>query len=561
MSLTTVYSVDGKPLRTLHIPSVIRNSPIRPDVVQFVHVNLSKNHRQPYARYVRAGHQHSAESWGTGRAVARVPRISGSGTSVNGAGAFANMTRGGRMFAPLKVWRRWHRLVNVNQKRFAMCSAIAASSVPALVLARGHRIEHVPEIPLVVSRDAEKIKKTKDALKLVKALHVGADIKRSQDSRKIRPGKGKMRNRRYVQRKGLLVIHNGNRGLSRAFRNISGVNCINVNRLNLRELAPGGHIGRFVLWTESAYKKLNALYGTFSRDAVLKRGYRHPKAEMTMTDIKRIITSPSVKKCLVHHKHRKPHVPRHKKHLLLTRKIRRLTILNSKAKMAHKQKLEKLRSRKLTEGQLKGRKPLPPKKAKSKKVTKRENHVDPLGRPLKMKDRVEYYKKLLEESKKKAIEGGKKRHQERVKAQIELAKKRKEQRAKSHAALLAHQKKVKEQRIQQKKATAAARKAKFADKRKAYLEKKEAAKKAEEAKKAKTEKNRAARKARKEKLKQLAKDGKKKEKKVVKGKGKKGKKQLRGKKQNKVVPKKAAAPKTEKKEQPKAAPKAEEKKN
>ena len=43
------------------------------------------------------------------------------------------MCRGGRMFSPTKVWRRWHRKINRNQKRFAVCSAIAASAVPALV--------------------------------------------------------------------------------------------------------------------------------------------------------------------------------------------------------------------------------------------------------------------------------------------------------------------------------------------------------------------------------------------------------------------------------------------
>lgn len=53
------------------------------------------------------------------------------------------MCRGGRMFAPLKVWRRWHRKVNQNQKRFAVASALAASALPALLLARGHRIEKV----------------------------------------------------------------------------------------------------------------------------------------------------------------------------------------------------------------------------------------------------------------------------------------------------------------------------------------------------------------------------------------------------------------------------------
>ncbi len=36
-----------------------------------------------------------------------------------GQGAFGNMCRGGHMYAPTKVWRRWHRKINVNQKRCA----------------------------------------------------------------------------------------------------------------------------------------------------------------------------------------------------------------------------------------------------------------------------------------------------------------------------------------------------------------------------------------------------------------------------------------------------------
>ena len=61
------------------------------------------------------------------------------------------MTRKGRMFAPLKTWRRWHRKVNVNQRRYAVCSALAASAVTPLVMARGHRVDELPCLPLVVS--------------------------------------------------------------------------------------------------------------------------------------------------------------------------------------------------------------------------------------------------------------------------------------------------------------------------------------------------------------------------------------------------------------------------
>lgn len=41
------------------------------------------------------------------------------------------------MFAPTKTWRRWHRRINTNQKRYAICSAVAASAIPALVMSKG----------------------------------------------------------------------------------------------------------------------------------------------------------------------------------------------------------------------------------------------------------------------------------------------------------------------------------------------------------------------------------------------------------------------------------------
>ena len=97
----------------------------------------------------KAGHQTSAASWGTGRAVARIPRVRGGGTHRSGQAAYGNMCRSGRMFAPTKTWRRWHHRLNTNQKRFAMCSAIAASGVPALVMSKGHKIEGISEVPLV----------------------------------------------------------------------------------------------------------------------------------------------------------------------------------------------------------------------------------------------------------------------------------------------------------------------------------------------------------------------------------------------------------------------------
>jgi len=83
------------------------------------------------------------------------------------------------MFAPTKTWRRWHRRVNLNQRRYAVASAVAASAVPSLVLARGHRIDRVPEIPLVVDNKLiDAVDKTKKAVKLLKQVAALRDVEK-----------------------------------------------------------------------------------------------------------------------------------------------------------------------------------------------------------------------------------------------------------------------------------------------------------------------------------------------------------------------------------------------
>jgi len=199
------------------------------------------------------------------------------------------------MFAPTKIWRRWHRKVNVNLKRFAVVSAIAASAVPSLVQARGHRIESVPELPLVVSDSIESVEKTSAALKVLKQIGAFPDAEKAKDSHAIRPGKGKMRNRRYINRKGPLIVY-GTEGakLVKAFRNIPGIDIVNVERLNLLKLAPGGHLGRFVIWTKSAFEKLDSIYGSFDKLSEKKKGYVLPRSKMVNADLARIINSDEV---------------------------------------------------------------------------------------------------------------------------------------------------------------------------------------------------------------------------------------------------------------------------
>lgn len=328
--LVSVQSLAGEAADQAALPAVF-TAPIRPDIIRQVHTGLAKNKRQAYAVSSKAGHQTSAESWGTGRAVSRIPRVPGGGTHRAGQGAFGNMCRGGRMFAPTKTWRRWHRKININLKRcacdtcfsivtptmqevggvqlkyclcskearvagcprwlhyaifelvwdwrpfqdlwiglsaaahgcgsrtrpvraglsarccllrrYAVASALAASAVPALVMARGHRIDAVPELPLVVEDGAQNLTKTSKALELLRKLGCAADIERAKASRNLRRGKGKMRNRRYVTRKGPLVVYAESGGIDKAFRNLPGVEVQCVERLNLLQARSGLALG------------------------------------------------------------------------------------------------------------------------------------------------------------------------------------------------------------------------------------------------------------------------------------------------------------------------------
>jgi large subunit ribosomal protein L4e len=256
---------------------------------------MSKNSRQPYAVSRAAGHQTPAESWGTGRAVSRIPRVPGGGTHRAGQGAFGNMCRGGRMFSPTKVWRKWHRKINQNQRRFALVSALAASALPALVMARGHRIEEVPEIPLVLSTETvADVTKTKQAVALLQKFNSYEDVEKVKDSRKIRAGKGKMRNRRHVQRRGPLVIYAERSPFTKAFRNLPGVELCSVERLNLLQLAPGGHLGRFVIWFQDAFERLDSLYGSYTKPSAEKKTFRLPRPKMSNPDLARIINSDEI---------------------------------------------------------------------------------------------------------------------------------------------------------------------------------------------------------------------------------------------------------------------------
>lgn len=132
--------------------------------------------------------------------------------------------------------------------------------------------------------------KTAAALALLKAVGAGEDVEKARNSKKLRAGKGKLRGRRHRQRRGPLVVYSpttDGKDLVRGFRNLPGVETSPVDALNLLQLAPGGHLGRFVVWTSAAIKELDAVYES-------KNGFSLPSNVVSQADLTRLINSSEI---------------------------------------------------------------------------------------------------------------------------------------------------------------------------------------------------------------------------------------------------------------------------
>jgi len=232
---------------------------------------------------------------------------------------------------------------------------LAASSSTALVMARGHRIENVPEIPLVVSNETiVDVAKTQAAIKILKALSAYTDVERTTNSRKIRPGKGKGRNRRHINRRGPLIIYDQKSSLCYAFRNLVGVDLCSVNRLSLLLLAPGGHLGRFCIWTKGALERLDSLYGTYKRPSLEKKDYFLPRSSISISDLGRLLGSQEIKSAIRLRRSQKRHSLPKKKNPLTNlgvmirlnpyaKTLRRKELLRSHQRIRREEKVRRAR--------------------------------------------------------------------------------------------------------------------------------------------------------------------------------------------------------------------------
>ena len=251
-----IFNLEGKQVGKTELPAVF-STVLRPDVIKRAVLAIQSHRRQPQGRDPMAGKRTTAESRGTGGGMSRIPRTK----NPSGRAAFAPGTVKGRAAHPPTSEKKIIRKIPKKERRLALFSAIAATASKDLVAARGHSIEDVPQIPLVVQDDLEKLKKTKDVEEALVHLGVLSDIYRVRQSIKVRAGKGKSRGRRLKHAVGPLLVVTKNEGIVEAAKNIPGVDVVQVSNLNAELLAPGTHAGRLTIWTSGAISKLNALQG------------------------------------------------------------------------------------------------------------------------------------------------------------------------------------------------------------------------------------------------------------------------------------------------------------
>ena len=195
-----------------------------------------------------AGKRTTAESFGVGRGISRVPRIGGHGP-LSGSAAFAPGTVSGRMAFPPVTSKMLIKQINQKEKRLALKAAIAATASDEIVRSRGHKFDADRTLPLVVNDQVEGLSKASDAKRFLTSIGVWDDIIRVRKSKRIKAGA-------RVHSVGPLIVLGEAKNARKALRNFEGLDVVRAADLSVEALAPGTHPGRLTVWSESAIKTL-----------------------------------------------------------------------------------------------------------------------------------------------------------------------------------------------------------------------------------------------------------------------------------------------------------------
>lgn len=263
--MITVYSITGQALNKLKLPEQFSEE-YRPDIIKRAVLAQRTHLIQPTAPKLHAGNAYSTylskrrreykSTYGYGRS--RTPRtvLARKGMHFQYKGAQVPQTVGGRVAHPPRLEKVRTEKINDKERKKAIRSALKATTIKEVVLARGHKVENVKELPIVIEDKVEELSKTKDVIELLEKLGLSEELERTKE-KKVRAGRGKSRGRKYKKKVGPLFVVSKKCKLLDAAQNIAGVDAIVVKKLNVEMLAPGAQPGRLTIWSEAALKELD----------------------------------------------------------------------------------------------------------------------------------------------------------------------------------------------------------------------------------------------------------------------------------------------------------------
>ncbi len=256
MDKVNVYSLEGEKKDLVNKPPIFYIKP-RKDVIQMASSGSQSRGKQIQGRDKGAGLKNISKGWGTGYGMSRAPRIKGSGFPTARHVGRVPFAKGGRRTHPIKTEKKIKKKVNKKINKLSIISAISASGDENWVSSRGYKTDDIPEIPLVIDDKIQTIKKTNRIYSILCNLGLKNELLKIKNGKKVRAGKGKLRGRKYKNKKGILIIIKDDFGIIKASRNIPGTDVITIETLSINNLAPGGAPGRLILWTQSAFNELN----------------------------------------------------------------------------------------------------------------------------------------------------------------------------------------------------------------------------------------------------------------------------------------------------------------
>tara|TARA_Y100000590_G_scaffold370549_1_gene432457 strand:+ start:6438 stop:7250 length:813 start_codon:yes stop_codon:yes gene_type:complete len=251
-----VLTLSGKKDSEIELPDVFHTE-IKQTTIHKAYINLESHGFQKHSTKPTAGMEVVADSNDppTGRGVARIAKIKGGGGGRAGQAGEVASTRGGRQAHPPKANKVIFKKLNKKENKLALCSAIAATASKELIEKRGHKVEGIKDFPLVVTDDIENISKTPELIKILNDLKILQDVNRLEN-RKRRTGKVALRGRVTKKGKSALFVVSKSEKLSKAIGGIPGIDVCSAKDLSVLNLAPGGNLIRFTIFSKSAINEI-----------------------------------------------------------------------------------------------------------------------------------------------------------------------------------------------------------------------------------------------------------------------------------------------------------------